>query len=74
MLLCNPVGNAGAYAYICFCNLFHVICFYAGAQIIKKQLQDGVDIRRVGLVAGGAPPRQHSEILNEAGEKVSSIH
>ena len=41
-------------------------------QVIKKQLQDGVDIRRVGLVAGGAPPRQHAEILTEAGDKVGS--
>ena len=40
--------------------------------MIKKHLTDGVDIRRVGLIAGGAPPRQHAEILTEDGKKVSS--
>ena len=41
-----------------------------GNKVIKKHLQDGVDIRRIGLVAGGAPPRQHAEILSDNGEKV----
>ena len=38
-------------------------CDFLGGEVIKKQLADGVSIRRVGLVAGGAPPRQHADIL-----------
>jgi hypothetical protein len=39
-------------------------------QVIKKQLADGVSIRRVGLVSTGAPARQHSEILTMEGKQV----
>ena len=38
-------------------------CDFLGGEVIKRQLADGVAIRRVGLVAGGAPPRQHADIL-----------
>ena len=39
-------------------------------QVIKKQVEDGVDRRRVGFVSKGAPARQHSEIQTADGEKV----
>jgi hypothetical protein len=39
-------------------------------QVIKKQLADGVSMRRVGLVSTGAPARQHSEILSADGKPV----
>ena len=39
-------------------------------QVIKKQLAEGVTIRRVGLVSTGAPPRAHSPILNAEGKEV----
>jgi len=39
-------------------------------QVIKKQLADGVSIRRVGLVSTGAPARQHSPILTMEGKEV----
>lgn len=39
-------------------------------QVIKRQLEEGVDRRRVGLISQGAPARQHSDILTEDGQKV----
>ena len=39
------------------------------AQVIKKQLAEGVSTRRVGLVSTGAPARQHSDITTPDGEK-----
>ncbi len=39
-------------------------------QVIKRQLEEGVERRRIGLVSKGAPARQHSDILTEDGEKV----
>merc|ERR1719231_759612 len=39
-------------------------CDFVGGDIIKKQLADGVGIRRIGLVCHkGAPARAHSKIL-----------
>lgn len=39
-------------------------------QVIKKEMEEGVDSRRVGLISTGPPARQHSKILNEDGEEV----
>ena len=39
--------------------------------MIKEQLENGVERRRVGLVSKGAPARQHSPILTEDGEEVA---
>ena len=40
-------------------------------QVIKKHLQDGVDIRRVGLkIPKGAPARQHAKIETMDGKEV----
>jgi hypothetical protein len=39
-------------------------------QVIKRQLEEGVERRRVGLISQGAPARQHSDILTEDGQKV----
>jgi len=44
-------------------------CDFLGGDVIKKQLADGVSVRRVGLVSGGAPARAHSEIQTPEGEK-----
>ena len=44
-----------------------------GAQIIKQQIADGVEKRRIGLISRGPPARQHSEIKNEAGEVVGEV-
>lgn len=43
---------------------------YMCAQVIKKQLAEGVTHRRVGLVSTGPPPRAHSPILNAEGKEV----
>eukprot|EP00884_Botryococcus_braunii_P017173 jgi/Botrbrau1/4139/Bobra.0192s0012.2 len=48
-------------------------CDFLGGEIIKKQLADGVNIRRVGLLSTGAPARQHSEILNADGKHVGEV-
>jgi aminomethyltransferase len=48
-------------------------CDFLGGEVIKRQLEEGVDRRRVGLVSKGAPARQHSDILTEDGEKVGEI-
>lgn len=41
-------------------------------QVIKKQMDEGVGVRRVGFVSSGAPARQHSKIVTEDGEEASS--
>ena len=46
---------------------------FLGGEIIKKQIADGVSIRRVGFVSTGAPARQHSAILTPDGKKVGEI-
>ena len=43
-------------------------------QVIKKQMDEGVDSRRVGFISTGAPARQHSKILTEDGEEVKLPH
>ena len=43
------------------------------AQVIKKQMDEGVDSRRVGFVSTGAPARQHSKIFTEDGEEVAPV-
>ena len=43
------------------------------AQVIKKQMDEGVDSRRVGFVSTGAPARQHSKIFTEEGEEVAPV-
>merc|ERR1711916_191910 len=40
-------------------------CAFVGGDVIKKQLADGVGIRRIGLICRGAPARNGSKILNE---------
>ena len=40
------------------------------AQVIKKQLADGVSKRRVGFVSTGAPARQHSQVVTPDGVPV----
>jgi aminomethyltransferase len=46
---------------------------FLGGEIVKKQLADGVSMRRVGLVSGGAPARQHSAILLPDGTRVGEV-
>jgi aminomethyltransferase len=48
-------------------------CAFLGGDVIKKQLADGVSVRRVGFIAGGAPPRQGSPVLTADGKKVGEI-
>merc|ERR1712087_767192 len=49
-------------------------CDFVGGDVIKKQLADGVGIRRIGLIVGkGAPARQHAKILNMEGEEIGEI-
>jgi len=49
-------------------------CSFLGGDVIKKQLADGVTVRRVGLVAPvGAPPRQHSEVLSPDGAVIGEV-
>ncbi len=42
-------------------------------QVIKRQLAEGVSKRRVGLISGGAPARQHSELLDASGKVVGEV-
>ena len=48
-------------------------CDFLGGEIIKKQLTNGVNVRRVGFISGGAPARQGSEIVTLDGAKVGEI-
>merc|ERR1711916_324661 len=48
-------------------------CAFVGGDVIKKQLADGVGIRRIGLICKGAPARNGSKILNEDGEEIGHI-
>lgn len=48
-------------------------CDFLGGDVIKKQLADGVSVRRVGFISAGAPARQHSDILTPDGKKVGEI-
>mmetsp|Transcript_13930 Transcript_13930/g.26778 ORF Transcript_13930/g.26778 Transcript_13930/m.26778 type:complete len:429 (-) Transcript_13930:1780-3066(-) len=48
-------------------------CDFVGGDVIKKQLADGVGIRRIGLICKGAPARTHSKILNMEGEEIGEI-
>jgi aminomethyltransferase len=49
-------------------------CSFLGGAVIKKQLADGVSVRRVGLVVpSGAPPRQHADILDADGTRIGEV-
>lgn len=48
-------------------------CDFLGGEVIKRQMEEGVDKRRVGLVSSGAPARQHSDVLTPEGEKVGEV-
>ena len=49
-------------------------CSFLGGAVIKKQLADGVTVRRVGLVApSGAPPRQHADVLSPDGKRIGEV-
>lgn len=72
---CTPLARAYS---SCIFSCMHAIALSPGplctAQVIKKQLAEGVTRRRVGLVApSGAPPREHAEILSEDGKKIGEI-
>jgi len=46
---------------------------FLGGEVIKQQIADGVEKRRIGLISKGPPARQHSEIQNDEGETVGEI-
>jgi aminomethyltransferase len=46
---------------------------FLGGSVIKRQLADGVSQRRVGLVCEGPPARQHSDVTDEAGNKIGEV-
>lgn len=46
---------------------------FLGGETIKKQITDGVSVRRVGFVCTGAPARQHATLLNAEGAKVGEV-
>eukprot|EP01026_Neomeris_dumetosa_P039151 TRINITY_DN3206_c1_g1_i1.p1 TRINITY_DN3206_c1_g1~~TRINITY_DN3206_c1_g1_i1.p1 ORF type:complete len:403 (-),score=44.79 TRINITY_DN3206_c1_g1_i1:156-1364(-) len=48
-------------------------CDFVGGEVIKKQLNDGVDKRRVGFISTGAPARSHSDVLTADGTKIGEI-
>merc|ERR1712176_1155291 len=49
-------------------------CDFVGGDVIKKQLADGVGIRRIGLIIPkGAPARGHSKILTPDGEEIGEV-
>lgn len=46
---------------------------FLGADIILQQIKDGPTKRRVGLIASGAPPRSHNEILDSSAKPVGEV-
>merc|ERR1719228_1294869 len=46
---------------------------FPGAEVILKQLKEGVDRKRVGFLSKGPPARGHTDILDEEGNKVGEI-
>ncbi|KAH6831610.1 Glycine cleavage T-protein family [Perilla frutescens var. hirtella] len=46
---------------------------FLGAQVILKQIADGPQIRRVGLLSTGPPARGHSEIQDAMGQNIGEI-
>lgn len=46
---------------------------FLGAEVILKQLEEGPSIRRVGFFSSGPPPRSHSEIQDEGGNKIGEV-
>jgi len=49
-------------------------CDFVGGDVIKKQLADGVGIRRIGMIIEkGAPARSHSKILSADGEEIGEV-
>lgn len=46
---------------------------FLGADVILKQLKDGPEKRRIGLVSKGAPARSHVEILDESGQVIGEV-
>lgn len=48
-------------------------CDFVGGDVIKRQLEEGVSRRRVGLVTVGAPAREHSAITLADGTVVGEV-
>lgn len=49
-------------------------CDFIGGEAIKKQMQEGISRRRVGILSEGAPPRPGAELLLASdGTKVGTI-
>ena len=48
-------------------------CDFVGGDVIKRQLEEGVTKRRVGLVTTGAPAREHSMITLADGTMVGEV-
>lgn len=46
---------------------------FLGAEVILRQIKDGVSRRRVGFISTGAPARAHSEILDLEGKNIGEI-
>ena len=46
---------------------------FPGESVIKRQLQEGVTRKRVGLLSKGAPARSHAVILDGEGNKVGEV-
>ncbi|KAE8670174.1 Aminomethyltransferase [Hibiscus syriacus] len=46
---------------------------FLGAQVIRKQLEEGPSIRRAGFTSPGPPPRSHTEIQDEKGNNIGEI-
>jgi len=44
-----------------------------GGDVLKKQIAEGVGIRRVGFITTGAPSRQHCKITSLEGEEIGEI-
>ena len=46
---------------------------FLGADVIKKQLKEGVKRKRCGFVVSGMPAREGAEIVNSEGKKVGTV-
>ena len=44
-----------------------------GGEVLKKQVEEGVSIRRVGFVTTGAPSRQHCKLTTLDGKEVTNL-
>jgi len=46
---------------------------FIGSDVVVRQLEEGVNAKRVGIIVEGPPAREHTEIQSEEGESLGAI-